>query len=106
VPFIVIWEFVVQAGHEPAFEAAYGSSGDWVALFKTDTAYRNTRLVRDVTRERCYLTLDTWDSEAAYDQFRRVNSVRYEAIDRACEGWTEAETLVARASSTENRADL
>jgi len=40
------------------FEKVYGADGPLAKLFGRDAAYRGTRLVKDVERERVYLTLD------------------------------------------------
>ena len=58
--FVALWEFEVKSGCEEMFEKVYGADGAWAKLFARDAAYRGTRLVRDVGRERVYLALDFW----------------------------------------------
>jgi hypothetical protein len=41
-----------------------------------------------------FLTLDRWESRAAYESFRRERSTEYSAIDAACEGLTTAERFL------------
>lgn len=94
--FVVIWEFWVRAGAEERFEAAYGMAGAWVRLFSSDPAYQGTKLVRDASQLRRYLTLDYWDSGVAYDLFNRNHFVEYAAIDRDCEKLTESEKEIGR----------
>jgi heme-degrading monooxygenase HmoA len=94
--FLVIWEFTVREGQEAAFEQAYGPDGDWAKLFRQDSSYLGTELVRDVKDARKYLTLDYWTSEEAYDEFRRGHAAEYKAIDARCEAMTEEEREIGR----------
>jgi len=94
--FLVIWEFRVSPGAERQFEAVDGPSGAWVALFASDPAYRGTRLVRDMSEPRRYLTFDYWASSAAYDAFRQRHVADYLVIDRECERLTESEKEIGR----------
>ena len=89
--FVALWEFEVKPGSELRFENAYGPSGDWARLFRTDSHFRETRLLRDPARPRCYVTLDFWDSREAYQAFKKLHQDAYAAIDRACEDLTERE---------------
>ena len=68
--FVTLWEFEVKSGSEELFEKVYGPEGDWVRLFRRDARYRGTRLLRDVGAERNYMTMDSWESLAAYEEFR------------------------------------
>jgi len=42
--------------------------------------------VKDVERERVYLTLDFWETREAYERVKKENAPQYERIDRECEG--------------------
>jgi hypothetical protein len=94
--FVVLWEYEVKSGCEESFQSAYGSLGDWVRLFQRDPHYRETRLLKDLSRPHFYFTLDYWDSEISLDQFKAANREAYAAIDRA----TEALTLSERRLTT------
>ena len=89
--FVALWEFEVKPGCEEKFDRVYGAEGAWAKLFARDTAYRGTRLVKDVERERVYLTLDFWESCEKYEKFKKENVGEYERIDRECEGMTVRE---------------
>jgi len=89
--FLTLWEFEVKSGCEELFEQAYGTEGEWVRLFRRDRRYRGTRLLRDVGRERVYVTMDLWESREAYEEFREKWAVEYAAIDSRCEGLTRSE---------------
>lgn len=83
--FVALWEYEVKPGCEESFQSAYGPHGEWVRLFQSDPHYRETRLLQDLSRTRFYFTLDYWDSESAFDQFKSANHADYAAIDRATE---------------------
>jgi heme-degrading monooxygenase HmoA len=89
--FVALWEFEVKSGCEEKFEEVYGPSGAWARLFAQDMAYKGTRLVKDVERERVYLTLDFWETREAYEAFKNVHAEEYERIDKECEGMTVRE---------------
>ena len=93
--FLVLWEFDVKPGCDERFESVYGPSGDgkgWGAqLFRRDSAYQRTLLLRDPFRERTYVTCDFWESKKAYQAFRQNNSDEYLVLDKLCEGLTLVE---------------
>ena len=76
------------------FEKVYGADGAWAKLFARDAAYRETRLVRDVERERVYLTLDFWETREAYEKFKEMHAEEYDRMDRECEGMTLQEKVI------------
>jgi heme-degrading monooxygenase HmoA len=102
--FLVIWEFTVRGGQERAFGKAYGPEGEWVKLFCKDSAYLGTELVRDVENGKKYLTLDYWNSEEAYEEFRRRHAAEYKTIDAACEAMTESEREIGRYATVSGSA--
>ncbi|MGB2677402.1 MAG: antibiotic biosynthesis monooxygenase [Candidatus Acidiferrum sp.] len=89
--FVILWEFEVKPGSEPAFERVYGPQGDWVRLFRSDPQFRMTRLLQDSSRPRIYCTMDFWDSEVAYENFKNIHRAAYQALDQATEGLTLSE---------------
>jgi heme-degrading monooxygenase HmoA len=89
--FVALWEFEVKPGYEEKFEKVYGVEGAWAKLFARDAAYRGTRLVKDVGRERVYLTLDSWETREAYEEFKKLHAKEYEQLDREGEGMTVGE---------------
>jgi heme-degrading monooxygenase HmoA len=92
--FVILWEFEVKPGSEPAFERVYGSQGDWVRLFRSDPHYRMTHLLRDTSRPGIYCTMDFWDSEAAFQNFKSSHLEDYEKLDRATQELTVRERLI------------
>jgi hypothetical protein len=89
--FVALWEYEVKPGCEESFQSAYGPQGDWVRLFQSDPHHRETRLLKDLSRPSFYFTLDYWDSETFYEQFKTANQAAYAAIDRATELLTLSE---------------
>ena len=79
--FVALWEYEVKPGSEERFEKAYGPDGDWVRLFRNDSHYHETRLVRDSLRRSVYLTIDFWASRGAYEEFIAKHRAEYEEID-------------------------
>jgi hypothetical protein len=92
--FVALWEYEVKPGCEERFENAYGPDGDWVRLFRSDSHYYETRLVRDSFRRGVYLTMDFWESRGAYEEFMAVHRAEYAAMDGTCEGMTLRERKV------------
>ena len=93
--FLTLWEFEVKSGCEELFEQAYGPEGRWVGLFRRDARYRGTRLLRDLGRERVYVTMDSWESRQAYEEFRRQRAAEYAEVDKKCDRLTVGERLLA-----------
>jgi heme-degrading monooxygenase HmoA len=100
--FVALWEYEVKPGCEESFQSAYSPQGDWVRLFQRDPHFRETRLLQDLSRPRFYFTLDYWDSEASFVQFKSANQEAYAAIDHA----TEPLTLSERRLCTFNLENL
>jgi heme-degrading monooxygenase HmoA len=86
--FLVLWEYDVKPGFERRFERVYGPAGDWAQFFRRDAHYRETRLLRELSRPSTYVTLDLWDSRDTYENFRQQNREAYRALDRSCERLT------------------
>lgn len=92
---VIVWEFRVREGMQQQFERTYGPDGNWARLFASDPAYCRTVLLRNCQQVRTYLTLDFWESEAAFLNFRG-NSPEYPVLDSQCEGLTVSEREIGR----------
>jgi len=90
--YTYIWEFRVTAGRVEEFLRHYDSGGSWARLFQRSPGYIGTRLLRDLNDPLRFLTVDEWQSESHYRAFRERFASEYDALDRACEGLTLAET--------------
>jgi heme-degrading monooxygenase HmoA len=93
--FVILWEYEVKPGCEERFESVYGPNGDWARLFQLDPHFRETRLLRDLSRPHCYFTLDYWDSEKDFAQFKAAQHAAYAALDSSTEGLTLLEQQLA-----------
>jgi heme-degrading monooxygenase HmoA len=97
--FVTLWEFEVKSGCEELFEQAYGPEGRWVELFARDARYRGTRLLRDLGRERVYVTVDKWESREAYEAFREKYAADYARLDAKCDNLTVREESIGHCVS-------
>ena len=92
--YVILWRFRPLAGRESEFEDAYGPSSEWASLFSKGDGYLGTELLRHSDDPREYLTVDRWDSRAAYETFLDRFDREYRQLDRRLEGLTEEETLL------------
>jgi heme-degrading monooxygenase HmoA len=92
--FVILWQFDIADEKTSAFEAAYGAAGKWASLFSRSTEYLGTELLKDAYVPGRYVTVDRWQSEEAFRAFRAQHDPDYEAIDRACDSLTSAETRI------------
>jgi heme-degrading monooxygenase HmoA len=92
--FVYLWEFEVRAGREAEFELHYGPAGSWVRLFRTASGYVSTTLLKDRSTARRYVTIDQWESESAYRQFRDAKAKAFAELDAQCEALTVTERQV------------
>ena len=92
--YIILWEYIVRAGHEAEFEKIYGVRGDWVKLFEQGEGYLGTDLVRDPDTLRHYITIDHWISSKAYETFHKQYRAVYRALDARCQSLTEDEKWI------------
>jgi heme-degrading monooxygenase HmoA len=97
--YIIVWEFRVRNDGTPAFIQGYGSAGGWVRLFQRGEGYVGTELTRSVKDPQLFYTLDTWQSEAGYAEFRKAFGDEYRALDESFEGLTEHERLIGTIKS-------
>ena len=92
--FVILWQFDIAEEKIASFEAAYGSQGSWSQLFARSSEYLGTELLKDAYVPGRYVTIDRWTSEEAFRAFRAQHDADYEALDRACDPVTAAETRI------------
>lgn len=92
--FQIVWEFRVAPDHQSEFENIYGSHGDWAQLFARSPDFRGTQLLRDPSVQGRYLTIDSWQSASAFDQFKENYAADYKQLDQRCESLTEYELKI------------
>lgn len=87
----ILWSFRVRHDRIADFIRAYGPHGDWAQLFAKSPAYHGTQLLRDGPATQRYVTIDTWDSQRAFDEFKRQAHDPYMELDQRFEQFTEIE---------------
>ena len=92
--FVAIWQFDIHPSLRSAFERAYGSDGEWAALFRRSPDYVRTDLLRDPAQPDRYLTLDYWQTQAAWVAFHSAYRVEYAALDARCLQFTTSEVHI------------
>ena len=92
--FQILWQFETSAAQAVPFVEAYGPAGPWVTFFRQAPGYLGTELFTRTNTPPCFLTLDRWESRAAYETFRRERGAEYSALDAACEGLTTREQFL------------
>ena len=90
--YVIVWEFWVRQDRVTEFVEKYGPEGAWARFFRGSREYLRTELVRDVTADHRFLTLDYWQTEEEFKRFREQNLAEYERLDKEFEGLTEKET--------------
>ena len=89
---MIVWEFRVRQEKVDEFLQKYGPEGNWARFFRGSNGYIRTELVRDVTDHLRFLTLDYWQTEEEFNDFRKRNLAEYQRLDKEFEGLTENET--------------
>ena len=90
----ILWEFTVSPAQQSDFERAYSPDGVWAQLFRRDSAYKQTILIRDHEHSGRYLTIDVWEDKSSYLTFKERFAREYHQIDQACEKLTSSERLI------------
>jgi heme-degrading monooxygenase HmoA len=91
-----IWEFLAAPGKAEDFARVYGPEGDWVRLFRRAPGYIKSELHRDAANPRRFITIDYWESEAAWNEFKVEYTADYEDLDVKCEEFTVRESQLGR----------
>lgn len=91
---VIVWEYQVREGGEGEFERVYGPDGLWARFFQQGVGYLATDLLADRVTPGRYLTIDRWESRAAFETFREERAKEYLDLDRTTERLTERERLI------------
>ena len=92
--YVAIWRYQVEPDRVAEFEARYGPAGDWARLFGRAEGYRGTTLFVDRSDPLVYVTIDRWESEAAFASFQERYGDAYRELDASCDALTRSETRV------------
>ena len=91
MPYSYIWEYRVHPDKVQEFEQLYGPEGGWAELFRQYKGYRQTLLLKDQDTPLRYLTIDIWDSKAAFEAFRAESRDAFSKLDEKGEQCTIVE---------------
>jgi heme-degrading monooxygenase HmoA len=81
VSLAVAFEYEVDPAGAEAFEAVYGSDGEWARYFTAGEGYLGTEMLRSADGR--YLVIDRWRSAVDYDAFLDAQRDEYGARNRA-----------------------
>ncbi len=101
IVYRIVWLYEVKPEHVPAFERIYGDGGEWVQLFRAARGYLGTELFRSAATAGRYVTVDEWESLAAYDIFRARSKAAYAELDARCDELTQSERLLSAGDADE-----
>jgi heme-degrading monooxygenase HmoA len=104
--FVIAWQFDVLPEKIEEFEQQYGAQGVWRDLFARSEGYIGTRLLRDSAQTHRYVTLDLWDTEAAFQEFRDQHKQEYEDLDATLGRLTSAEIRLGSFDSGVSQAEV
>jgi len=97
--FVRVWEYDVPADQVHRFVAAYGPTGDWARLFARGDGFARTELYRSTESADRFITVDTWRSRAAWQEFIDRWGLEYAELDEVLEPLAAGGTLVVEGSS-------
>lgn len=92
--FVNIWVYRVSPARLDEFYGLYGPEGSWAVLFRQAPGYLDTQLLRDRHEPSRFITIDRWESEDAFTDFRETFATEYEHLDRLGEQLTVEETAL------------
>ena len=88
------WLFEPAPGREEEFAAAYSGQGVWAQLFRQADGFIGTRLLAPDETGGPWLTLDEWESRAAFERFQDVHGEAYRSLDEELAGLTADERFI------------
>lgn len=89
-----IWRFQPAPGREREFAAAYSADGIWAKLFEQAEGFVSTALLAPEEAGGPWLTVDRWQSRAAFDCFQQDHGEAYRALDVELEPLTVDELFI------------
>ena len=89
-----VWQFEPAPGREAEFAAAYSSDGVWARLFAQGDGFIGTSLLAPTEPGGSWLTVDRWESLAAFERFQEAHGTAYRKLDEDLTGLTAREHFV------------
>lgn len=90
--YIYLWVYEVSPEAVDDFCELYGPDGAWVALFRQAPGYLDTQLLEDRHQMGRFVTIDRWESEEAFSNFRAAFEDHFDHLDHLGEELTVRET--------------
>ena len=97
--FAYMWVYRVLPERAEEFVELYGPEGAWVRLFRRAPGYLGTDLYADRDDETRFVSIDRWESEAAFREFRDRFVEEFQRLDREGERLTLEETQIGEFGS-------
>ena len=92
--FHIIWEFQVRPEFWSIYREEYSSNGIWAQLFRQAKGFRGTTLLIDSAHPHRAVTIDRWEREEDFEEFKKLFADEYHALDKRCEQYTLGEKLI------------
>lgn len=92
--FVYLWAYRVSPERLDEFLELYGSNGLWIDLFRRAPGYLDTELLRDRNDPGRFMTVDRWESEEAFLNFRDRFAEEFDRLDRLGELLNMEETAL------------
>jgi heme-degrading monooxygenase HmoA len=89
-----VWLFQPAPGRAKEFAAAYSGNGVWARLFKRADGFVRTRLLAPDQDGGSWLTLDEWESLAAFERFQDQHGDTYRGLDEELADLTADERFI------------
>lgn len=89
-----VWQFQPAPGREAEFAAAYSGDGVWAQLFRQADGFLGTTLLAPAEPGGPWLTLDRWETHAAFDRFQQDFGEAYRRLDAELTPLTAAELFI------------
>ncbi len=96
--YVRVWTYEVAEATVDAFIAAYGAEGDWAQLFGQAQGYLGTELYRGTADPTQFITVDRWESAAAWSAFLQEWGQRYQRLDGRLAGLSTSQRALIEAS--------
>lgn len=94
--YTIIWEFEVRPEFWNIYREEYSANGIWAQLFRQAKGYRGTTLLIDESTPHRAVTIDRWEREEDFDEFKKLFADDYQELDKRCEQYTLGEKLIGR----------
>lgn len=75
--YSIVWKYNIKPEFKEVFEIEYGLNGVWNTFFRESKNYRGSYLHQNDKNPYSYLLIDTWADRNSYEEFIKLNKVRY-----------------------------